>query len=154
MQTGAKDLGFSVGRLTRITDWMQRYLDAGKLPGAITLVARRGEVAYLEALGQRDVAAGLPLTEDTIFRIYSMTKPVAAVAVMMLYEEGLFRLSDPVSAYLPRQPFRTVFLDWDVGVSPDELGEAEALERYTELYREITVRIRDLMETLRGEEAD
>ena len=65
-----------------------------------------------------------------------------------------FSLQGPVSAYLPRQPFRTVFLDWDVGAPPEELGEAEALERYTELYREITVRIRDLMETLRGEEAD
>ena len=101
MQAKAKDLGFSVGRLARITDWMQGYLEAGRLPGAITLVARRGEVAYLEVMGFGDVEADRPLAEDTIFRIYSMTKPVTAVAVMMLYEEGLFRLSDPVSAYLP-----------------------------------------------------
>ena len=63
-------------------------------------------------------------------------------------------LQGPVSAYLPKQPFRTVFLDWDVGVPPEELGETETQERYTELYREITARVRDLIETLRGEEAD
>jgi phosphate transport system protein len=63
-------------------------------------------------------------------------------------------LQGPVSAYLPEQPFRTVFLDWDVGVQPEGLSEAEVDEHYTELYREITVRVRDLMEILRGEEAD
>jgi phosphate transport system protein len=63
-------------------------------------------------------------------------------------------LQDPVSAYLPQQPFRTVFLDWEVGVPPEGLNEAETNKRYSELYREITVRVRDLIETLRGEEAD
>lgn len=62
-------------------------------------------------------------------------------------------LQGPIAGYLPRQPFRTVFLDWDVGTPPENLGEAEAGERYTEMYREITARVRDLMETLRGEEA-
>ena len=63
-------------------------------------------------------------------------------------------LQGPVSAYLPKQPFRTVFLDWEVGSPPEGLDEAETNERYTELYREITVRVRGLMETLRGEEAN
>ena len=63
-------------------------------------------------------------------------------------------LQGPVSAYLPKQPFRSVFLDWDVGMPPEGLSETETNQRYDELYREITVRVRDLMETLRGEEAD
>jgi len=63
-------------------------------------------------------------------------------------------LQGPMSAYMPKQPFRTVFLDWDVGAPPEDLGEAETGERYTEMYREITVRVRDLMETLRGDGAD
>ena len=97
----AASLGFAPDRLARIGGWMARYVDAGKLPCGLTLVARRGEVAYLDSVGRRDVEAGVPVAEDTIFRIYSMTKPVTTVAMMMLYEEGLFRLNDPLKAYLP-----------------------------------------------------
>ena len=94
-------LGFDARRLDRIADWTARYVDSGRLPGATTLVLRRGELAYAHVAGRRDVAAGAPWTHDTVVRVYSMTKPVAAVALMSLYEEGLVRLDDPVDAYVP-----------------------------------------------------
>lgn len=96
-----KTLGFDPARLGRIRDWMARYVDAGKLPGALTFIARRGEVAYLDWLGARDVESGAPWTDDTIIRIYSMTKPIASLGLMMLYERGEFHLDDPVAAYIP-----------------------------------------------------
>jgi CubicO group peptidase (beta-lactamase class C family) len=83
-------LGFSAKRLSRIGTVMQRYVDQGKLPGVIAVVARHGKVVYLERLGMMDVEAAKPMQFDTIFRIYSMTKPITSVALMMLYEEGHF----------------------------------------------------------------
>ena len=82
------EVGLSGERLARIRTGMQRYIDRGLVPGVVTLVARRGRVVHLEALGNRDVEAKAPITTDTIFRIASMTKPIASVALMMLYEEG------------------------------------------------------------------
>ena len=99
--TDPEELGFCPQRLARIDTWMARYLAAGKLPGCTTIIARDGRVAYRASQGLRDREAGLPMADDTIVRIYSMTKPVTAVAVMMLLEEGLVRLDDPLSAYLP-----------------------------------------------------
>lgn len=96
-----ESVGLCSARLERLREWMRRYLDAGKLPGMLTLVARHGEVVFLDALGWQDVAAATPIAEDTLFRIYSMTKPVTAVAVMMLYEEGRFQLDDPIARTLP-----------------------------------------------------
>ena len=72
-----------------------------KLPGALTLVARRGEVVFLDCLGWRDLEARTPLELNSIFRFYSMSKPITSVAVMMLYEEGWFQLDDPVSKFIP-----------------------------------------------------
>jgi CubicO group peptidase (beta-lactamase class C family) len=80
---------------------MQRYVDRREVPGVVTLVARRGRVIHFEAIGYRDVEAKAPMTTETIFRIASMTKPIASVALMMLYEEGHFLLSDPISKFLP-----------------------------------------------------
>ena len=97
----AERLGFDAARLGRIDDWMARYVDSGKLPGAAVCILRRGEVAWRARAGMRDVDAGAPWTDDTLVRIYSMTKPVATVGLMTLYEEGLFRLDDPVADYLP-----------------------------------------------------
>ncbi len=88
-------------RLAKIEPWMQRYVDAGKLPGALTLVAQHGEMVYLGTAGQRDIEASSPMTEDTVFRIYSMTKPITSIAIMMLYEDGHFQLGDPVSEFIP-----------------------------------------------------
>jgi CubicO group peptidase (beta-lactamase class C family) len=78
-----------------------RYVEPGKIPGCVTLVARRGRVCYLDVAGQRDVERGTPMTADTILRIYSMTKPVVSLALMTLYERGLFALDDPVHRFIP-----------------------------------------------------
>jgi CubicO group peptidase (beta-lactamase class C family) len=80
---------------------MQQYVDQKKLAGTLTLVARKGKVVHLEATGSRDMQAGLPMTEDTIFRIYSMSKPITAVAALTLWEQGRFHMDEPISKYLP-----------------------------------------------------
>jgi CubicO group peptidase (beta-lactamase class C family) len=96
-----EDVGLSADRLARVRAWGDRLVDDGKLPGIITLVARHGRVAHSHVAGQADIARGVPLAADTIFRVYSMTKPLTTVAVMMLYEEGRFQLDDPLARYLP-----------------------------------------------------
>jgi CubicO group peptidase (beta-lactamase class C family) len=95
--------GLSTARLARIDKLLQtRYLDTGRLPCAVTLVARRGELAHHSALGFMDVGRQQPVREDTIFRIYSMTKPLTSIAFMMLVEEGLVALDDPVHRFIPQ----------------------------------------------------
>ncbi|MEZ4859847.1 MAG: serine hydrolase domain-containing protein [Caldilineaceae bacterium] len=94
-------MGFSSQRLARINAKMQRYVDEQKLAGISSLIARRGKVVHYANFGMADIEAGKPMTEETIFRIYSMTKPITSVAVLMLLEESCFRLSDPVADYLP-----------------------------------------------------
>ena len=96
-----EDLGLSAERLERIGETMQAYVDNGEIVGAMGLIARHGKVAYIKTWGKRDRESGAPMTNDTIFRIYSMSKPITSVAVMMLYEEGHFLLQDPVAKYLP-----------------------------------------------------
>lgn len=96
-----EEVGLSSERLNRIHTAMQRYVDKGLVPGVVSLVARKGKVVYLDAVGQRDVENKAPMTTDTIFRIASMTKPIASVALMMLYEEGHFLLNDPIAKFLP-----------------------------------------------------
>ncbi len=93
-------VGLSSTRLNRIGEAMQGYVDKGQPPGMITLVARRGKVAHLQCFGMMDVEAGKPMQRDTIFRIYSMTKPIASIALMMLFEAGHFVLDDPVSRFI------------------------------------------------------
>jgi CubicO group peptidase (beta-lactamase class C family) len=97
----AESVGFSSERLDKIAPVMQEYIDQGKLAGTLTLVARNGKVAYLNAQGMQDKEAGEPMREDTIFRIYSMSKPVTAVAAMTLWEQGKFHMFDPIAKYLP-----------------------------------------------------
>lgn len=94
-------VGLSAERLARIGPAMQAYVDHRRHAGISTMIARRGRVVHAEQVGLRDREAGLPMAADTIFRIYSMTKPVVAVALMVLYEEGRFQLLDPVAKYLP-----------------------------------------------------
>ncbi|MFD0917074.1 serine hydrolase domain-containing protein [Pseudahrensia aquimaris] len=94
-------LGFAPDRLERITDWMQSYVDDGRYPGASVLIARGGNVAFRSQVGQRDIEAGKPFEQDTIARIYSMTKPLTSVAIMMLVERGLFTLNTPISEFIP-----------------------------------------------------
>ena len=90
-----------VGRLDRIADFFCADTAAQRLPGAVVMIARNGRVVYHEAFGVRDPETGAPMQKDSIFRMYSMTKPITGVAVLMLMEEGKLRLSDPVSRYLP-----------------------------------------------------
>ena len=94
-------LGFSQARLGRIDARMQDALADGSMVGAQALIARHGEVVYRQSWGKADREADLPMREDAIFRIYSMSKPITSVALLMLYEEGHFLLSDPVARYLP-----------------------------------------------------
>jgi CubicO group peptidase (beta-lactamase class C family) len=93
--------GFSPTRLKQVDAFIDRLVKAGEVSGGVTLVARNGRIVHLQAQGLADVASGRPMQKDTIFRIASMSKPVAAVAVLMLLEEGKVRLDDPVSKYLP-----------------------------------------------------
>jgi CubicO group peptidase (beta-lactamase class C family) len=102
METNARQAGFSPTRLDTLDAFVQRrYVDAGRFPGALTLIWRRGRIAHLRALGLADVERGTPLREDAIFRIYSMTKPLTSVAFMMLVEQGLVALDTPVHALIP-----------------------------------------------------
>jgi CubicO group peptidase (beta-lactamase class C family) len=93
--------GFDAVRLARIDRRFQRYVDDGRLPGYLAVVTRGGEVVHLGHGGARDVEAALPVTPDTRWRIYSMTKPVTSVAAMILFERGEFELTDPISRWLP-----------------------------------------------------
>jgi CubicO group peptidase (beta-lactamase class C family) len=114
----------SMERLQRLDrHFSDKYIDEGKLAGVLTLVARRGEIAHFSALGKMDLERDKPVEEDSIFRIYSMGKPITSVALMMLYEQGNFRLSDPVSAYLPEWADAEV---WVSGESPDFVTSAPA----------------------------
>jgi len=97
-----ESVGLSSQQLDHIERHLKRrYVDPGKIAGCQTLVSRRGQLAYHSVLGQRDLERAAPMTEDTIFRIYSMTKPVTSVALMMLHEEGRFSLADPVDRFIP-----------------------------------------------------
>ncbi len=105
-----EEVGLSSSRLARIGDHMKRYIDAGKIAGTVTLVARRGEVAYLEPLGHLEIERRRPVTADAVWRIYSMTKPITSVGLMMLYEEGRFQLDDPVHRFIPSWQSLRVFV--------------------------------------------
>lgn len=94
--------GFSVDRLEHLTAHLDKYVDDGRFPGCSCLVTRHGEEAYFRAFGRRDVDRDLAMERDTVVRIYSMSKPITSVALMMLYEEGKFQLDDPVSKFIPR----------------------------------------------------
>jgi CubicO group peptidase (beta-lactamase class C family) len=122
--SGPEEFGFSSKRLRRIGAAMQRYVDEKKIAGIVTLVARRGSVVHFEKFGMQDIETGKPMELDTIFRIYSMTKPISSVALMMLFEQGLVRLTDPVTRFIPE--FKKVKV----------LGEEGKLN---DLKREITV---------------
>jgi CubicO group peptidase (beta-lactamase class C family) len=96
-----EEVGLSSARLENVTRVVHRAVDEGRVPGGMTLVGRRGKVAYFDTYGSMDLEAGKALAEDTIFRIYSMTKPLTSVAIMMLYEEARYQLDDPISRFIP-----------------------------------------------------
>jgi len=99
--TTPEDIGLSSPALARLGKVLSNEVASGRVPGAVALIARRGRIAYFESFGRRDPAGGAPMARESIFRIYSMTKPIVSVAAMMLWEEGRFLLSDPIAKYLP-----------------------------------------------------
>jgi CubicO group peptidase (beta-lactamase class C family) len=99
--TRPEEVGLSSDRLARVSDWMRRQLAAERAGGMVTLVSRRGRTAFIDVAGKADVARDTPMAVDTIFRIYSMSKPLTSVAIMMLYEEARFQLDDPISCFIP-----------------------------------------------------
>jgi CubicO group peptidase (beta-lactamase class C family) len=101
VETDPGQAGFDAGRLARIDRHFDRYVEDGKLAGWLAVVARDGQVVHAGKGGLRDIERGLPVEDDTVWRIYSMTKPLTSVAAMMLYEEGAFELKDPVANWIP-----------------------------------------------------
>jgi CubicO group peptidase (beta-lactamase class C family) len=114
MTTRPEDVGFSSERLRRVDDVTHAYVDKGKLPGVQILISRRGQLIHHDCYGSSDVAAGTTVGPDTLYRIYSMTKPITSVGLMMLFEEGAFLLENPVSRFLPE--FTDVQV-WDGGTA-------------------------------------
>jgi CubicO group peptidase (beta-lactamase class C family) len=109
-QAKPETLGLSPVRLQRMSDAFKREIDKGTIPGATVMVARRGQIGWFEALGRQSPASSTPMAQNSIFRIFSMTKPIVSVGIMMLLEEGQFLLNDPVAKYIPE------FADQKVGV--------------------------------------
>ena len=108
-ETGPQEVGMSGSKLKNLTNLVQSYVDDGKVPGAVCMVARDGKVVHHTIHGNMDDEAGKPMADDTIFRIYSMTKPIASIALMMLYEEGSFQLDEPAGNLIPELTDLKVF---------------------------------------------
>src|ERR1035438_7000853 len=130
-QPTPESLVFSSGRLGHLHEAMQRQVDEKGLAGVVTLLMRHGKLVEERSYGVKDMASGAPMTNDTIFRIYSMTKPVTGVAMMILYEEGKWQPSDPISKYIPEFAHLKVFKGVDEAgkmiledpVHPPTMGE-------------------------------
>jgi CubicO group peptidase (beta-lactamase class C family) len=130
--------GMDAGRLARIDEHLRtRYLEPGKIAGCQVVVARHGAIAHASSLGERDRERARPVTDDTIWRLYSMTKPVTGVALLTLYERGLFQLDDPVHRFLP------AWRDLRVRERTDD-GERRLVEPHRPM------RVRDLMMHMSG----
>ena len=108
-QRGASELGFMPARLHHLVDALESEIERGRLPGAVALIARHGKLVLCESLGAQDPQQGVPMALDSIFRIYSMTKPIVSVATMMLVERGRLLLSDPVAKFIPE--FKNLTVD-------------------------------------------
>jgi CubicO group peptidase (beta-lactamase class C family) len=113
-----EDVGLSAEGLDRVDGALQRFIDDGELAGAVTLVARHGRVVHTNALGKKDLASGATLSIDTLFRIFSMTKPVTGVAMMVLHDQGLWRPEDPIARHLPEFERVKVFAGLDAAGKP------------------------------------
>jgi CubicO group peptidase (beta-lactamase class C family) len=147
-----EDVGLSSERLARITEMMKRHIAAGEISGGVTLVARHGRIAHLDATGVTDIDTKKPMTKDAVFRIASMTKPVTGLAIMMMMEEGKLKITDPVYKYIPS------FKDLKVAVSePKKAGAANAAAadeptplKYYSVPAEREITIRDLLTHVSG----
>jgi len=124
-----EDVGLSTAGLDAIDAAVREHIEAGTLAGAITLTARHGKTARLSLMGLKDIASGEPLAEDTIFRIFSMTKPVTGVAMMILHDEGLWRPDDPIAKHLPELSGLRVLtgVDADGGALTEPAGHAPTM---------------------------
>ena len=116
-------LGLSPTRLSRASDALKREVDKGTIPGVTFMVGRRGQIGWFEAIGRQGPAAAAPMAHDSIFRIYSMTKPIVSVGIMMLLEDGHFLLTDPVAKFIPE------FANQKVGIETDGTLELVPVER-------------------------
>ncbi len=138
--TSPETVGISSERLQRLDDGMQAMVDDGKLAGIVTMLARHGKVVHTDAVGTLDVGTGDAAQMDSIFRIFSMTKPIVGVAMMMLHEEGKFQLNDPVAKYIPG------FADLKVFTTENADGTMEV----EDVERGKRITIRDLMKHTAG----
>ena len=140
-----ESVGMSAERLQRIDAFTQRYIDNEMVAGTVTLVARRGKVVHFSAQGMKDVERNQPMTKDTIFRMASMTKPIASVALMMLYEEGYFQLDDPISDWLPE--FKNMMVEVEQADGTTRLEPAKTPISFTH----ILTHTAGLMNSYRGD---
>jgi len=137
-----ESVGLASNRLSHIATVMNRHVAEKQIPGASGLIARHGKIAYQQAFGMADMEAGTPMRLDTIHRIYSMSKPITSVAVLMLYEEGKFQLNDPVAKYLPE------FAKMQVGIEEKDPQTGKLVLRTVPAKRQMT--IRDLLRHTAG----
>jgi CubicO group peptidase (beta-lactamase class C family) len=141
-----ESVGLSEERLSRIHDAMQRHIDAHDISGAVTLVARKGQVAWIHAQGLMNIEANKPMDKDAIFRVFSMSKPICGAAILMLLEEGKVRLNDPVSKFIPE------YKGSNVAVLQDRPGNAAASAppKYYTVPAEREITIQDLLTHVSG----
>ena len=141
-----ESVGLSEERLSRIHDAMQRHIDARDISGAVTLVARNGQIAWVHAQGLMDVESNKTMTKDAIFRVFSMSKPICGAAILMLLEEGKVRLNDPVSKFIPE------FKATKVAVVQERLASAPASDppRYYSVPAAREITIQDLLTHVSG----
>ena len=137
-----ESVGLATTRLANIRAVMSQHIANKKMPGASALIARHGKVAYQEAWGMADTEAGTPMKMDTIHRIYSMTKPITSVALMMLYEEGKFQLNDPIAKFMPE------FARMTIGV--DERDPQSGRINFTTVPAKRMITVRDLLRHTAG----
>ena len=138
-----ESVGLSTARLARVTELMQRQIDAGTFSGSVTLIARNGRVAMLTAQGVMDIESKTPMRTDAVFRIMSMTKPIVAVSILMLVEEGKLRLTDSVGKFIPELEALNVTVPNTEGFSPPSpafTASAPLPGRIVEAQRPITIR--------------
>ena len=128
--TKPERVGMSADRLTRIGTLMQAYVDQEAIAGSVTLIARKGKIVHFEPTGVLNLDTGEPMQNDSLFRIYSMTKPITSVAAMLLFEQGKFQLDDPIAQYLPEFSNVKVLVDGNL-VNPDHAPTIRELLSHT-----------------------
>lgn len=126
-----ESVGMSSEALERIAPVLQQYVDSGELVGVVSMLARHGEIVHFESYGTLDKNTGAPIEKDSLFRIYSMSKPITTVAAMMLYEEGKFQLTDPVSKFLPEFANLKVMDEGGSMVAPERAMTMQMLMSHT-----------------------